>query len=788
MKTEILFLAGMCLCACSRTPQEQTSFPRVKVVHAEVMEAPSLRCYTFISQPYRLSELSFRVGGLVHAFDVQQGQFFRKGQLIAAIDERDFVIQKQRTEALYRQAEVDYARISSLYAKDNISGMNYEQAKANYERTKADYEAAVNAWEDSRLYAPFDGYVQQAHIERYQDVKPSVPVVTFIDLSRIKVEAYVPEDMALQMRQKDSVACVVRFNALPDREFVPSEYFLTQRMSLAAIIIAMGMLVDNAIVVYDAALVNMQRGMRKRKAILDAVSGTSMPLLGATLIAVLTFLPVYLSPHITGEILSSLFIVIAVSLLLSLVLAITQNVFFVQEFVRRPRPDELKGELFSGRAYDLFRQALRWTIQRRYVVLGAMVLLLVIAGWGFRFIPQQFMPLLNKQYFSVDVWLPEGTRIEENDRQMTEMTAYLNSLEGVKKVSSFVGQTPPRYYLANAAYGPQPNYAQCLVEADTPEKSRELQAMLYDRLPAMFPDALVRVNSFEINSIPQALIEARFCGDDPEVLDSLTNLALEIMRKNPKVLNARNEWGNMALMIKADYDPVKAGRLNVGRHDMMNAVKAVNDGTAVGVYRDRDKKVPVLLHTDVKGSWDMESVEDLPIWNGRNSASLGQVANGIGLAWEYPLVRTYDRKLSMAALTKYFPLALIMLLVILVMLFGNFRQPLIIFLILPLSLIGMVFGLWVTGFQFGFFCIAGWLGLLGMIIKNVIVLLDEVNIQQKAGVEPYTAVIEATVSRARPVLMAALTTVFGLSFATLLTLFVTPALYTVFYKISKRGE
>lgn len=788
MKTEILFLAGMCLCACSRTPQEQTSFPRVKVVHAEVMEAPSSRCYTFVSQPYRLSELSFRVGGPVHAFDVQQGQFFRKGQLIAAIDERDFVIQKQRTEALYRQAEVDYARISSLYAKDNISGMNYEQAKANYERTKADYEAAVNAWEDSRLYAPFDGYVQQAHIERYQDVKPSVPVVTFIDLSRIKVEAYVPEDMALQMRQKDSVACVVRFNALPDREFVPSEYFLTQRMSLAAIIIAMGMLVDNAIVVYDAALVNMQRGMRKRKAILDAVSGTSMPLLGATLIAILTFLPVCLSPHITGEILSSLFIVIAVSLLLSWVLAITQNVFFVQEFVRRPRPDELKGELFSGRAYDLFRQALRWTIQRRYVVLGAMVLLLVIAGWGFRFIPQQFMPLLNKQYFSVDVWLPEGTRIEESDRQMTEMTAYLNSLEGVKKVSSFVGQTPPRYYLANAAYGPQPNYAQCLVEADTSEKSRELQAILYDRLPEMFPDALVRVNSFEINSIPQALIEARFCGDDLEVLDSLTNLALEIMRKNPKVLNARNEWGNMALMIKADYDPVKAGRLNVGRHDMMNAVKAVNDGTAVGVYRDRDKKVPVLLHTDVKGSWDMESVEDLPIWNGRNSAPLGQVANSIGLAWEYPLVRTYDRKLSMAALTKYFPLALIMLLVILVMLFGNFRQPLIIFLILPLSLIGMVFGLWVTGFQFGFFCIAGWLGLLGMIIKNVIVLLDEVNIQQKAGVEPYTAVIEATVSRARPVLMAALTTVFGLSFATLLTLFVTPALYTVFYKISKRGE
>ena len=569
-----------------------------------------------------------------------------------------------------------------------------------------------------------------------------------------------------------------------------------QRMSLAAIIIAMGMLVDNAIVVYDAALVNMQRGMRKRVAILNAVSSTAMPLLGATLIAVLTFLPVYLSPHITGEILSSLFIVIAVSLLLSWVLAITQNVFFVQEFVRRPRPEELKNELFTGRIYDFFRKALSFTIRKRYTVVGCMVVLLAVAGWGFRYIPQQFMPLLNKQYFSVDMWLTEGTRIEESEKQAAQLTEYLQTFDGVKKVSTYIGQTPPRYYLANAAYGPQPNYAQCLIEADTPEKSRELQEILYHKLPEKFQDALIRVNSFEINSIPQALIEARFCGDNPAVLDSLINIAIGIMRKNPKVLNARNEWGNMAMMIKAGYDPVKA------------------------------------------------------IWNGSNSAPLGQVTDGINIAWEYPLVRTYNRQLSMAAqcdvkrghtmkevhaeireeieniklpegysffwdsqykdqkeamaaLTKYFPLAIIMLIIILVMLFGNFRQPLIIFLILPLSLIGMVFGLLLTEFQFGFFCIAGWLGLLGMIIKNVIVLLDEVNVQRRAGIAPYTAVIEATVSRVRPVLMAALTTVFGsipllfdvvfggmaativfgLSFATLLTLFVTPALYAIFYKI-----
>lgn len=621
-----------------------------------------------------------------------------------------------------------------------------------------------------------------------------------------------------------------------------------QRMSLAAIIIAMGMLVDNAIVVYDATLVNMQRGMRKRTAILAAVGTTAMPLLGATLIAVLTFLPVYLSPHITGELLSSLFIVIAVSLLLSWVLAVSQNVFFVQEFVRRPRPDELKGELFQGRMYDRFRRVLRWTIRRRWFVLASMVVLLAASALGFRSIPQQFMPLLDKQYFSVDVWLPEGTRVEETSRQAEALAEKLMQHEGVRHVSTFVGQTPPRYYLANAAYGPQSNYAQCLVEAVSPSVARGMQVGLQEELSQTFSDALIRVNCFELNSIPQALIEARFCGDDPRVLDSLTSIAIDIMRRNPKVMNARNEWGNKAMLVRAAYDPVKAGRLNLGKADLMTAVKSTNDGTPVGIYRDGDKQVPVLLRTVGGGQLSQAAFEDLPVWNGRNSAPLAQVTDSIGIGWEWPLVKTYNRRLSMAAqcdvqpghtmkevhseirdeieriglpagysffwdsqykdqkeameaLTKYFPLAIVFLVLILVALFGNFRQPSIIFLILPLSVIGVVVGMLVTGFQFGFFCIAGWLGLLGMIIKNVIVLLDEVNIQRRAGVAPGEAIVEATVSRTRPVLMAAITTifgsipllfdvvfggmaatiVFGLSFATLLTLFVTPALYAVFY-------
>ena len=367
-----------------------------------------------------------------------------------------------------------------------------------------------------------------------------------------------------------------------------------------------------------------------------------------------------------------------------------------------------------------------------------------------------------------------------------------------------------------------------------------------------FPGPLIKVNKFELSPLTEAVIEARFLGPDPLVLDSLAGEAIEIMRRNPKVADARNEWGNMSMMIRPVYDPVKAGALGITKASMMESVKSINDGTMVGVYRDNEKKVPVLLKSAGAKVTDARSLGSFSVWNGDRSAPLSQVTERIETTWEFPQVRTYNRQLSMAAMcgvkpghtmaevhgeirheveqmklpegytffwdsqykdqreamqaiAKFFPLAFLMLVVILVALFGNFRQPIIILCVLPLSLIGVAVGMLLTGFDFGFFPIAGWLGLLGMIIKNVIVLLDEINVQRKNGVAPYTAVVEATVSRTRPVLMAATTTIlgmvpllfdvafggmaatiiFGLTFATLLTLFVTPALYTLFYKVKK---
>ena len=213
-------------CKEATTKEEQPT--TVKTVKAIESPKETTRSYTFISKPYRTTELSFRVGGPVNTFDVQNGQFFRKGELIAAIDDRDYIIRRKRTATALTQAESEYRRISALYEKDNISASSYEKALANYEKAQADYDDAVNALNDTKIYAPFDGYVQQTHIEKYSDVKPSMPVVTFIDLSKVKAEAYITEDMAASFQKKEKMEVNASFSTLGNESFTPDETFVTQ--------------------------------------------------------------------------------------------------------------------------------------------------------------------------------------------------------------------------------------------------------------------------------------------------------------------------------------------------------------------------------------------------------------------------------------------------------------------------------------------------------------------------------------------------------------------------------
>lgn len=229
MKEIIYLILISLICSCSSSENETTEQTRtVRTAKAETASGESVRRYSFVSKPYKTSDLSFRVGGPVTEFDVQPGQFFRKGQVIAQIDSRDYEIAYDRAKAVFEQAEAEYKRISSLYNKGNISGTSYEKAKSDYVQARTAYEAAQFNLNDTKLKAPFDGYIQDVNIERFQDVKPSFPVVSFIDVSKIKVEVYIPEDIAAYMRKSNDPECEIKFSGMENRTFKPVETFISQ--------------------------------------------------------------------------------------------------------------------------------------------------------------------------------------------------------------------------------------------------------------------------------------------------------------------------------------------------------------------------------------------------------------------------------------------------------------------------------------------------------------------------------------------------------------------------------
>ena len=731
--------------------------------------------------------------------------------------------------------------------------MNYEQAKANYERTKADYEAAVNAWEDSRLYAPFDGYVQQAHIERYQDVKPSVPVVTFIDLSRIKVEAYVPEDMALQMRQKDSVACVVRFNALPDREFVPSEYFLTQRMSLAAIIIAMGMLVDNAIVVTDNAQIAIARGIDRRKALIDGATGPQWGLLGATFIAICSFLPLYLAPSAVAEIVKPLFVVLAISLGLSWVLALTQTTTF-GNFILKTKSGDTNKDPYDKPFYHKFASILGVLIKKKTLTLGSMVVLFIISLVIMGMMPQNFFPSLDKPYFRADIFYPDGYSIRDVEKEMKQVEAHLLQQPEVKRISTTFGSTPLRYYLASTSVGPKPNFANILIELTDSKYTKEYEENFDQYMKANYPNAITRTTLFKLSPAVDAAIEIGFIGNNVDSLVMLTNKVLEIMHRDDDLINVRNSWGNKIPVWKPVYSPERAQPLGVSRQSMAQSIQIGTSGMTLGEYREGDQVLPILLKDNTVDSFRINDLRTLPVFGTtQETTTLEQVVSEFDFQYKFSNVKDYNRQMVMmaqadprrgvnaiaafnkiwkevqeeiqvpegytmkyfgeqesqaesnAALAANMPLTFFLMFITLLFLFRTYRKPIVILLMLPLIFIGIVLGLILLGKSFDFFSVLGLLGLIGMNIKNAIVLVDQIDIEAASGKTPLNAVISATTSRIIPVAMASGTTILGmlpllfdamfggmaatimggLLVASALTLFVLPVAYCAIHKIKK---
>lgn len=623
-----------------------------------------------------------------------------------------------------------------------------------------------------------------------------------------------------------------------------------ERVSLAALIIAMGMLVDNSIVVIESILMKMKMGVPKRKAIMEAATASAWPLLGATIIAILTFLPIRISPDATGEYLSSLFSVLAISLFLSWVFALTQSALVCDVFLKENKGNTDTGALYQGKLYDLFRKVLTKGIQYKYISLSIFIGLFAFSLFMAKYMSIVFMPELEKNLFKINAFTAEGTRIEYTEKQADLVYNWLNEQDEVNEVTMTIGMTPPRYFLASSSYGPQTNVMHFIVECDDFESVDKVFHRLESQKYELFPEMFMRPELYSVMSPLDGKVEARFMGNDIKVLDSLTNEAMKIMRESNLSRHVHSSWFNMSPHWNAEFSPNKSARANVSRSDIANTFRIASEGLPVGTYREDNELMPIVLKLDEGKIADINKVENMSVLSGVKNVPLPQVTNGMSIDYEYPIIQTYNRHRALSALcdpvigvttaelhkdivskieaiqlpegynlmwdaekknqkeavdaiVTFFPLAFLLIIAILIALFGNYKQPLIVVVLLPFSLIGVIFGLVGLGKAFDFMSFIGWIGLLGMVIKNVIVLLDEVNIQRKEGQSHFDAIIFATISRTRPVLMAAITTmfgmiplisdsvfgamsvtiIFGLGFATFLTLLAVPVFYALFYNI-----
>ncbi|WP_456088313.1 efflux RND transporter permease subunit [Parabacteroides sp.] len=624
------------------------------------------------------------------------------------------------------------------------------------------------------------------------------------------------------------------------------------RTSLAAFIIAMGMLVDNAIVVTDNAQVGIKRGLSRYQALVDGATKPQWALLGATFIAVCSFLPMYLAPASVAEIVKPLFIVLAVSLGLSWVLALTQTTTFGSFILKEAKPGEAK-DPYDTKLYHKFEHVLGRLIKRRYLTLASVVATLFLSLFIMGIMPQSFFPIMNKPYFRADLIFPEGYGIDDVERNVIKIEEYLKNNENIKSYSFTLGGSPVRYYLASSSIGPKPNFANVLIETKNAKDAQSEENKFYEYMVANYPDILTRSALFALSPVPDAAIEIGFVGDNIDTLVALTRRAQEIARKNDMVMEVRNSWGNKVPVWKPLYSQEKGLRLGITRQQMAYSLRSATNGVPLGEYREGDVFMPILLKDADRDSMNLNDIKTLPVYSAKGrSVKVEQVIDDFSLDYEYSVVKRYNRQRymmmqcepkrganTMAAFNQlwqeiqqevqvpegyklqYFgeqseqdkgnkaiaaniPLMFGLIYVTLLFLFPKYyRKPVLIMCMLPLIFIGVVLGLLVFGKSLDFFAMLGLLGLIGMNIKNAIVLVDEIGLQLNSGLAPVNAVIEATKTRIVPVTMASGTTILGmlpllgdamfagmaatimggLFVSTILTIFVLPVTYCIFFKI-----
>ena len=625
-----------------------------------------------------------------------------------------------------------------------------------------------------------------------------------------------------------------------------------QRISLGALVIALGMLVDNAIVVAEGMQVRMQSGMKAVQAAGEAVGKTIWALLGGTVIGILAFSAIGLSPDNTGEFVSSLFYVILISLALSWITAISTTPLLCALLLKTGSGDAARDQdPYAGRLFQAYRGIVAAAINRRWVTLAAVIVVFVLALVGFGSIKSGFFPDSRTPLFFVDVWEPEGTDIRKTRDDALRVSEFLRKQPGVEQTTAVVGGPHQRFTLVYDAKEPSRVYAQIIVRAESSEQIPGLVAATRKFMQQELPWTDPMLKPLRIGPGRDARIEARFSGPDEKVLRGLADAAEAIMRADANATDVRNDWRSPVKVATPVFNEQLARQLGVDRQELGEALKFAFDGVDVGRYRDGNRQLAIRLRAAEDERDSIDEVRDLQVWSPvlRRTVPVSQIVSGYETRWENSVIRGRNRMQTIIAssnpldgevgpllarlrpqieaielppgyqlewggeyedaknaqlgLGAALPLGFLLMILTSIFLFGKLRQPAIIWLTVPLAIIGITVGLLAIDGAFDFMSLLGALSLIGLLIKNAIVLIEEIDQQIDSGKDSYEALLDSCVSRARPVVLAAATTILGLiplladvffvnmavtimaglGFASLLTLIVVPTLYAVFFSI-----
>ncbi len=654
-----------------------------------------------------------------------------------------------------------------------------------------------------------------------------------------------------------------------------------QRISLGAFIVAMGMLVDNAIVIMDGILIDKQRGFGPKTYLYRIGCNTALPLLGATIIAASTFLCIYLCPGSAGEYAGDLFLVLCVSLLASWVLALIQVPVCAKSWLPARVKAKQQGEVMNSPVHRFVRRTVAVLIAHRAATLTVAVTVLAVCVFGMTRVKNLFFPDFDYKQFVVEYFLPAQSSPDRVKKDLQEMTALLEQNPAIERVAASMGSAPAHYCLVRPMTSGGDCYGELMVDCKDYATVMEQIPGIRRQLRELYPDAYIRIRKYNFSISTSHTVEVEFSGPDPAVLRQLSRQAEDIMRQCPYVdpYSVENNWKPRGKVFVADYNRANALRAGIERSDVANALMAATDGMTVGALTDQDRTTLVNLQVRQPDGSRITDLRNIPVWStlnlhfsnealqgvvtgGKNvetlqdelfrSVPLSNVTDDLRLSWDenavfrvngqraieaecdpntdlydatpakvmasirpaidaIPLPDGYQRKWigesemqdeAIGGLMKYVPITLFIVLITLLLLFNSWKKTILILLCFPFVFCGITPALLAFRQPFTFMAIVGVIGLIGMMVKNAIVLVDEINrLQREERMPAYRAVIEATVSRVRPVLMASLTTIVGmipllgdpmygsmaitimggLTVGTVITLLLLPFFYTVLF-------